>query len=59
MLEIKDAKLYTMPEICEITGLERHSIMRHIKSGKLKAIPRTKDDHYRVFGKFLKEYLGL
>lgn len=58
MDEIKEAKLYTIPELCEILGYERHTIYGLIASGRLKAIKTKEKAHRRVFGKYLLEFLN-
>ena len=55
--QIREAKMYSVPELCEILGYERHTIYRLIESGKLKGIQPADKGHWRVIGKFLLEYM--
>lgn len=54
---IREAKLYTIPEVCKIIGFKRHKIYKLIKSGRLKSIATEKWEHRRVFGKHIIEFL--
>jgi excisionase family DNA binding protein len=54
---IRECKLYSIPELVEILGMERHSIYKLIDSGRLKAIKTKKTYRRRVFGKELLKYL--
>jgi len=58
-IKIVEGKLYKIPEIMDITGRSLFKITYDIKRGKLKAIPHTKFEHYRVMGFNLKKYLGI
>lgn len=55
--QIREAKMYSVPELCDILGYERHKVYRLIESGKLKGIRASEKDHWRVIGKFLLQYM--
>lgn len=57
-MEIKEAKMYSIKELEEILGFERHKIYRLIESGKLKGIQTIKRGSWRVIGKFLLEFIN-
>jgi hypothetical protein len=54
---IREAKMYSVPELSEILGFERHKIYQLIESGQLKGIQSANKGHWRVIGKFLLEYM--
>jgi predicted DNA-binding transcriptional regulator AlpA len=56
-MEIREAKLYTIKEVAEITGLKSREVYSLIKKGRIKAIPCEFKEKIRVFGKFLIEYM--
>jgi len=58
MDEIKDAKLYRVPEICEMLNVSRPTLYKWMDEGKIKAIPHINQKYRRVFGKYLKEFLN-
>ena len=56
-MDIREAKMYSVPELSKILGFERHKVYQLIESGQLKGIQTSKKGHWRVIGKFLKEFM--
>ena len=57
MTEIRETKMYSVPELAKILNFERHTIYRLIESGRLKGVQTMNRGHYRVIGKFLIEFI--
>ena len=56
-MEIREAKLYTIKEMAEITGLKPREVYSLIKKGRIRAIPCEFKEKIRVFGKYLIKYM--
>jgi len=55
--EIKDGKIYHMPDIERILGFERHTITKLVRvDKKLKSVGSV---HIRITGYELKRFLGI
>lgn len=54
---IIEGKIYKMPELVEILGMERHTVKKLINDGRIKAISSKKFEHTLVIGKNLIKYL--
>lgn len=57
MDEIKECKMYSIPEICKILGYSRWTVYDLIESGRLKGIQSKNRGHWRVIGKFLLQFM--
>jgi predicted site-specific integrase-resolvase len=58
-MEIRDTKLYKLPEVALILSVSEQTVTKKIKEGRIRAIPHKQFEHYKVFGKDIKDYLGI
>jgi excisionase family DNA binding protein len=56
---ITEGKIYTVPEICELLGFHRDTVIKLIKNGNLPAFRcgTGKKSQYRIIGKNLINYM--
>jgi excisionase family DNA binding protein len=54
----KSKKMYSVAELSELLGYERHTIYKMIKNGKLRGIQSSEKSKWRITEKYVNEFLN-